>query len=201
MLVYVAQLLLDYLVRGPWRDRSAFNFPQSVMFDAEATLPAIMAGGRAHWGLVFGLLAALAAWFVLSRTLFGFAVRAVGEGPRAARFGGFDEKRVTLVCFLISGGLAGLAGMAEVSGQIGQLQPSISPGYGFTAIIVAFLGRLSPPGIVLASFVMALILIGAEGAQIALKLPLDLARLFQGLLLFCLLAGEALTRRRLALAR
>ncbi|MGL5115149.1 MAG: ABC transporter permease [Beijerinckiaceae bacterium] len=201
MLVYVAQLLLDWLVRGPWRDRSAFNFPQSVMFDVEATLPAIMAGGRAHWGLVFGFIAALVAWFVLSRTLFGFAVRAVGEAPRAARFGGFDEKRITLTCFLISGGLAGLAGMAEVSGQIGQLQPSISPGYGFTAIIVAFLGRLSPPGIVLASFVMALILIGAEGAQIALKLPLDLARLFQGLLLFCLLAGEALTRRRLVLAR
>jgi simple sugar transport system permease protein len=201
MLAYVAQLLLDYLVRGPWRDRSAFNFPQSVMFDAEATLPAIMAGGRAHWGLVFGLVAALAAWFVLSRTLFGFAVRAVGEAPRAARFGGFDEKRVTLLCFLISGGLAGLAGIAEVSGQIGQLQPSISPGYGFTAIIVAFLGRLSPPGVVLASFVMALILIGAEGAQIALRLQLDLARLFQGLLLFCLLAGEALTRRRIALVR
>ena len=201
MLVYVAQLLLDYLVRGPWRDPSAFNLPQSVNFDAAARLPVLFAGGRVHWGLVFGLLAALVAWFVLSKTLFGFAIRATGEAPRAARFGGFDERRVTLLSFLISGGLAGLAGVAEVAGQIGQLQPSISPGYGFTAIIVAFLGRLSAPGIVLAAFVMSMILIGAENAQIALKLPLDLARVFQGLLLFCLLGGEALTRYRLVLGR
>jgi general nucleoside transport system permease protein len=201
MLVYVAQLLLDYMVRGPLRDPKAFNLPQTVNFDPAATLPALFSGGRVHWGLVFGLVAAAVTWLVLSRTLFGFAVRATGEAPRAARFGGFDERRVTLLCFLISGGLAGLAGVAEVSGQIGQLQPSISPGYGFTAIIVVFLGRLSAPGIILASFVMAMILIGAENAQIALKLPLDLARVFQGLLLFCLLGGEALTRHRLVVAR
>jgi general nucleoside transport system permease protein len=201
MLVYVAQFLLDYMVRGPWRDPKAFNFPQSVMFDAAATLPPLVAGGRAHFGLVLGLAAAAVAWFVLSRTLLGFGVRALGEAPRAARFGGFDDRRITLVVFLISGGLAGLAGVCEVAGQIGQLTPSISPGYGFTAIIVAFLGRLSPPGIVVASLVLALILIGAEGAQIALKLPLDLASVFQGLLLMCLLAGEALTRHRLALVR
>jgi general nucleoside transport system permease protein len=198
MLVYVAQFALDYLVRGPWRDPSSFNFPQSVMFSPAANLPALTAGGRVHWGLVFGIIAALVAWLVLGRTVFGFGVRALGEAPKAARFGGFDERRITLLCFLISGGLAGLAGVCEVSGQIGQLTPSISPGYGFTAIIVAFLGRLSPPGIVIASFVMSLILIGAEGAQITLKLPLDLAMVFQGLLLFCLLGAEALTRHRLA---
>jgi general nucleoside transport system permease protein len=197
MLVYVAQLLLDYMVRGPWRDPKAFNFPQTVMFDAAATLPPLTAGGRAHWGLVFALIAAGVTWFVLARTRFGFGVRALGEAPRAAGFGGFDAGRTTMACFLMSGGLAGLAGVCEVAGQIGQLTPSISPGYGFTAIIVAFLGRLSAPGIVLASLLMALILIGAENAQIALKLPLDLARVFQGLLLFCLLAGEALTRHRL----
>ncbi len=201
MLVYVAQLLLDWLVRGPWRDRKAFNMPQSITFDPAATLPALLPGGRVHWGLVFALLAALVAWYVLSRTVFGFAVRATGEAPKAARFGGFDAQRVTLTTFLISGGLAGLAGIAEVAGQIRQLQPVISPGYGFTAIIVAFLGRLSPPGIVLASVVMAVILIGAENAQIALKLPLDVAMIFQGLLLFCLLGGEALTRHRLVWMR
>jgi simple sugar transport system permease protein len=201
MLVYVAQLLLDYAVRGVLRDPKAFNFPQTVMFDPAATLPPLLAGGRAHWGLVFAILTALASWFVLTRTRFGFGGRALGEAPRAAAFGGFDARRTTMVCFLVSGGFAGLAGVAEVAGQIGQLVPSISPGYGFTAIIVAFLGRLSPPGIVLASLVMALILIGAENAQIVLRLPLDLARVFQGLLLFCLLASEALTRRRLVLAR
>jgi simple sugar transport system permease protein len=201
MLVYVAQFLLDWAVRGPLRDRSAFNFPQSVMFDAAATLPPIVEGGRAHWGLVFGLVAAAVAWLALSRTIFGFGIRALGEAPRAARFGGFDERRLTMAAFLVSGGLAGLAGVCEVTGQIGQLTPSISPGYGFTAIIVAFLGRLSPPGIVLAALVMALILIGAEGAQIALKLPLDLAAVFQGVLLMSLLAGEALTRHRLVIRR
>jgi simple sugar transport system permease protein len=201
MLVYVAQLLLDYMVRGPWRDPKAFNFPQSVMFDAAATLPPLLAGGRVHAGLLFGLAAAAIAWLALSRTILGFGIRALGEAPLAARFGGFDERRVTLAVFLISGGLAGLAGVCEVAGQIGQLTPVISPGYGFTAIIVAFLGRLSPPGIVLASLVMALILIGAEGAQIALKLPLDLASVFQGVLLMSLLAGEALTRHRLVLRR
>jgi len=199
MLVYVAQFALDYAVRGPLRDRSAFNFPQSVMFDPSAILPPIMAGGRTHWGLAFGLAATAAAWLILSRTTFGFGLRALGEAPRAARFGGFHERRLTMAAFLISGGLAGLAGICEVAGQIGQLTPVISPGYGFTAIIVAFLGRLSAPGIVLASLVMALILIGAEGAQIALKLPLDLAAVFQGVLLMSLLAGEALTRRRLVL--
>jgi general nucleoside transport system permease protein len=201
MLVYVAQLLIDYMVRTHFRDPKAFNFPQSVMFDPAATLPPLLAGGRVHWGFVFALVAAALSWFVLTRTRFGFGVRALGEAPRAAAFGGFDARRTTMICFLVSGGLAGLAGVCEVSGQIGQLVPVISPGYGFTAIIVAFLGRLSPPGIVLASLVMALILIGAENAQIVLKLPLDLARVFQGLLLFCLLAGEALTRYRLGWGR
>jgi simple sugar transport system permease protein len=197
MLVYVAQLLLDYMVRGPWRDPKAFNMPQSVGFDAAATLPPLLSGGRVHWGLVFALVAAAIAWFVMSRTVFGFAVRATGEAPKAARFGGFDHRRVTMTCFLISGGLAGLAGVSEVAGQIGQLQPVISPGYGSTAIIVAFLGRLTAPGAILGALVMALVLIGAENAQIALRLPLDLARAFQGVLLFCLIAGEALSRHRL----
>jgi simple sugar transport system permease protein len=201
MLVYVAQLLLDWLVRGPWRDRGAFNFPQSVNFEPVATLPSLVDGGRVHAGVLFALLAVVVATVVLARLKFGFAVRAVGEAPRAARFAGIDEGRMTLVVFAISGALAGLAGIAEVSGQIGQLQPSISPGYGFTAIIVAFLGRLSPPAILLAGLVMALILIGAEGAQIALKLPLDLARVFQGLLLLCVLTGEVWTRHKVRLVR
>ena len=143
MLVYIAQLILDYLVRGPWRDPKGFNFPQSVTFDPAATLPPIFEAGRVHLGFVFALIAVAVTAVVVGRTLFGYRLRLTGDAPRAARFAGFDRSRTTLCGrSRISGGLAGLAGIAEVSGQIGQLQPSISPGYGFTAITVAFLGRL-----------------------------------------------------------
>ncbi|HRJ69385.1 MAG TPA: ABC transporter permease [Beijerinckiaceae bacterium] len=197
MLVYVAELMLDYMVRGPWRDPRAFNFPKSVNFDAAATLGPIIEGGKLHWGVTFALIAVIAAYFLLGRSLFGFAVSATGEAPKAANFAGFNEKWLTLAVFAISGGLAGLAGIIEVSAQIGQLQPSISQGYGFTAIIIAFLGRLTPVGALLSALVLAMLLIGSEAAQITLKLPFDMTRAFMGLLLLCVLAGEALTRYRL----
>lgn len=201
MLVYVAELLLDYLVRGPWRDPKAFNFPQTVTFDASASLPLLIEGGRLHIGLLIAGLAAVGAMIVLGRTLFGFSLAATGEAPRAANFAGFDARRTTLIVFLISGGLAGLAGAVEVLGQIGQLKPSISQGHGFTAIIIAFLGRLTPIGAVLASLVISLLLIGSETAQIVLKLSFDLTRAFMGLLLLTILAGEALLRYRPILER
>jgi general nucleoside transport system permease protein len=197
MLVYVAQLTLDYLARGPWRDPRGMNFPQSVTFDPSATLPPLLGEGRLHLGALFALIAILATAFVLGRTLFGYRLRVTGEAPRAARFGGFDANRTTLAVFAISGGLAGLAGIVEVSAQIGQLQPSISPGYGFTAITVAFLGRLHPIGILFAALAVALTFIGGESAQILLKLPLDLTTAFQGLLLLCVLGADALVSYRL----
>lgn len=197
MLVYVAELMLDFLVRGPWRDPRAFNFPKSVNFDTAATLGPIIEGGKLHWGVVFALLAVVGAFFLLGRSLFGFAVSATGEAPKAANFAGFNEKWLTMAVFGISGGLAGLAGIVEVSAQIGQLQPSISQGYGFTAIIIAFLGRLTPVGSLVAALALAMLLIGSEAAQITLKLPFDMTRTFMGLLLLCVLAGEALTRYRL----
>lgn len=197
MLVYVAELMLDFLVRGPWRDPRAFNFPKSVNFDAAATLGPMMTGGKLHWGVAIAVLVVIAATVLLGRSLFGFAVTATGEAPRAANFAGFNDKRLTLAVFAISGALAGLAGIIEVSAQIGQLQPSISQGYGFTAIIVAFLGRLTPIGALVSAVVLAMLLIGSETAQITLKLPFDMTRAFMGLLLLCVLAGEALTRYRL----
>ena len=196
MLVYVAQLLLDYLVRGPWRDPASVGFPQSVSFSAMA-LPFVF--GDLHIGVVIAALIVGIGAFILGRTRFGFAVSATGEAPKAATFAGFNDQSVTMAVLLISGALAGLAGMIEVLGPIGRLQPSISPGYGFTAIIVAFLGRLSPVAILVAALAIALTLIGNETAQITLKLPLDLGRLFQGLLLFLVLAGDTLTRYRLVL--
>jgi simple sugar transport system permease protein len=199
MLVYIAQLFLDYLTRGPWRDPKGFNFPQSVTFDPAATLPAIVEGERIHYGALFALVAILVTAVVVGRTLFGYRLRLAGDAPRAAQFAGFSGKSTTLAVFAISGGLAGLAGIVEVSGQIGQMQPSISPGYGFTAITVAFLGRLNPLGILAASLVVSLTFIGGESAQILLKLPLDLTQAFQGLLLLCVLAADALVTYRIRL--
>ena len=152
-----------------------------------------------HAGVLIALAVVAIAAFVFARSLFGFEIRLVGEAPRAARFAGFSEKRLTLVAFAISGGLAGLAGICEVAGQIGQLQPAISGGYGFTAIIVAFLGRLRPLGILIAGLVLALTYIGGETAQVAMKLPQDMTRAYQGILLMCVLGADAVTRYRIHL--
>lgn len=197
MLVYVAELTLDYLVRGPLRDPKGFNFPQSVTFDEAARLPFLLEGERLHAGVLIALIAVALAAIVMGRTLFGYDVRLVGSAPKAARFAGFSDARLTLAVFAISGGAAGLAGVCEVAGQIGQLQPSISPGYGFSAIIVAFLGRLQPIGILLAGLVLSLTVIGGEGAQISMRIPLDMTRAFQGVLLMCVLAADVFTRYRL----
>src|SRR6266446_8576215 len=151
MLVYVADLLLDYLVRGPWRDPKGFNFPTTAEFDPVATVPVLIEGGRLHLGGVIALVVVAAGAVLLGKTIKGFEIRVVGAAPRAARFGGFNSNQLILLTFAISGALAGLAGIIEVAGPVGHLQPGISPGYGFTAIIVAFLGRLNPIGILIRS--------------------------------------------------
>ena len=201
MLVYVAELALDWLVRGTLRDPKGFNFPQSVTFDEIARLPFLMEGERLHAGVLLATAAVLVAAFIFARTILGFEVRLIGEAPRAARFAGFDDRKLTLTVFVISGALAGLAGICAVAGQIGQLTPKISPGYGFTAIIVAFLGRLSPIGILIAALVLALTYIGGEAAQVELSLPNDMTRAFQGLLLMCVLIADTATRYRISLSR
>src|ERR1700759_525731 len=199
MLVYVADLFLDYLVRGPWRDPKGFNFPTTVEFDPVATVPVLVENGRLHLGAVIALLVVAAAALLLGRTIKGFEIRVVGAAPRAARFGGFNSNQLILLTFAISGALAGLAGIIEVAGPVGHLQPSISPGYGFTAIIVAFLGRLNPVGILIAGLFLALTFIGGEQAQIAMKIPLDMTKVFQGILLFYVLACDSLILYRIRL--
>jgi general nucleoside transport system permease protein len=196
MLVYVAQLGLDWLVRGPWKDPAGHNLPVSVNFDPEATLPILFDGGSLHLGVLLAPIIVIIAAVVFSKTIFGFQVRLVGSSPKAARFGGFNDSTIAIAAFAISGALAGLAGVIEVSGKIGQLIPSISPGYGFSAIIVAFLGRLNPVGALIAGLVLALTFIGGEDAQIALHLPGDLTLAFQGVLLICVLAADVLARYR-----
>lgn len=198
MLVYVAQLFLDWLVRGPWRNPEGFNFPETRDFNASAILPELLpASGRANLGFVFAIVAALFAWFMMRRMMKGFEISVLGKSARAGRFAGFSATGMVLFAFLFSGALAGLAGISEVSGAIGELQPVISPGYGFTAIIVAFLGRLNPIGIFAAGLVLALTYLGGEAAQISIGLPDKVARVFQGMLLFFVLACDTLIHYRI----
>jgi len=201
MLSYVALLLLSYLVHGPWRDPEGFNFPESKLFAASATLPLLLEGTRLHIGLLLTLAAVLAIWLLLARTLIGFQVRVVGTSPRAAQFAGFRERALIWFALLLSGGLAGLAGMIEVAGPIGQLVPQVSPGYGFTAIIVAFVGRLHPLGVCAAGLLLALSYLGGENLQIVMGLPQAVTGVFQGMLLFYLLACDVLIQYRVRIGR
>src|SRR6201988_5366029 len=199
MLVYVAALFLDYLVRGPWRDPAGFNFPTNEDFDPVATVPVLIQGGRLHLGAIIALIVVAAAAVLLGHTIKGFEIRVVGAAPRAARFGGFNANQLILLTFAVSGALAGLAGVIGGAGPIGDPPPGISPGYGFTAIIVAFLGRLNPIGILIAGLFLALTFIGGEQAQIAMKIPLDVTKVFQGILLFYVLACDSLILYRFRL--
>ncbi|MDX2203687.1 MAG: ABC transporter permease [Hyphomicrobiaceae bacterium] len=194
MLAYVAVLLLGSLVHGALRDPDGMNFPESRLF--QTALPVMIPGTRAHVGFLVALAVAGAAWLLLERHMAGFQIKVLGQAPRAARFGGFSEKRLIWACFLVSGGAAGLAGLFEAAGPVGQLVPALPAGYGFTAIIVAFLGRLHPAGIVLAGLLMALTYIGGETAQISMSLPSATTSVFQGMFLFFLLATDVLVAYR-----
>src|SRR5246127_2343408 len=193
MLVYVANYGMDYLGRGPGRDPQGLNFPTTAAFDPAASIPTLLEGtGRLHAGSILMLIVVMFATVLLGQTIRGFEIRVVGAAPRAARFSGFNADRLVLFTFAISGALAGLAGIIEVAGPIGHLDPGVSSGYGFTAIIVAFLGRLNPMGILIAGLFLALTFIGGENAEIAVKVPLDLTKVFQGILLFFVLACDSM---------
>jgi general nucleoside transport system permease protein len=200
MLVYVAQLFLDWLARGVFRDPNGNNFPGSIRFPSAARLPEIIPSqGGAHLGIVLAIVAAIIVWVMMKYLLRGFEVKVLGGSPRAGRFAGFSSSRMVFFAFILSGGLAGLAGISEVSGAIGQLRETISPGYGFAAIIVAFLGRLNPLGAIAAGFVLALTYLGGEGAQMSLGISDKVARVFQGLLLFFVLGCDTLIHYRVRL--
>jgi simple sugar transport system permease protein len=201
MLVYVAGHFLSAMVSGPLRNPDGFNFPESRLFHDSARLPLLWEGSRIHVGVLVALVVVVMAQVLLTRHLFGYQIRLMGSAPRAAAFAGIEKRWVTIACLGLSGALAGLAGIFEVAGPIGQLQPSLPVGYGFTAIIVAFLGRLSPAGILLAGLVMALTYIGGETAQLALGIPAAAISVFQGMLLFFLLATEIFTRYRIVSSR
>jgi general nucleoside transport system permease protein len=199
MLTYVSVQLLYYLMNGPWKDPEGFNFPQSRLFSSSQILPYF--SGIGYLNVPLALLIALGVWFVMARTTFGFQVRVVGAAPQAARYGGFSRDRTIWLTLLAGGGLAGLAGIFEAAGPFGQMVPQFPTGYGFTAIIVAFLGRLHPVGIIAAGIILAVTYVGGEEAQASLGLPASATGVFQAMMLFFLLATDILVSYRLRLRR
>lgn len=201
MLVYVAEQVLGYLVYGPWKDPNGYNFPQTITFLSVTKIPKLMDGLRANIGVLIALVAVGGLWAFLFRTYKGFALQVGGLAPAAARYAGFSSRASLWMALLISGSMAGLAGALEAAGPIGQLTPYVPAGYGFAAIIVAFVGRLHPVGIVLSAVLMSMFYIGGELAQSRLGLPKSLTGVFQGLLLFALLACDTLIHYRIRLGR
>ena len=197
MLVYVAVQVLNFLVYGPWKDPNGYNFPQTKTFEAVTKIPKLIEGSRVTIGLLIALLGVAGIWVFLFRTYAGFAQQVGGLAPAAARYAGFSSRKALWTALLISGGAAGLAGALEVAGPIGQLTPYLPAGYGFAAIIVAFVGRLHPVGIVFYAILMSMFYIGGELAQSRLGLPKSIPGVFQGLLLFALLACDTLIAYRL----
>jgi ABC-type uncharacterized transport system permease subunit len=170
--------------------------PQTVLFSLDQSLPYIFRGFVVRYDAVLAVVVAVVAWFIMTRSVFGFSVRVVGSAPYAARYGGFSANRTIWLTLLVSGGLAGLAGILEATGPFGRLVPEFPQQYGFTAIIVAFLGRLHPLGIVVAGIVLALTFVGGEVAQISIRLPEAGVGILQAMMLFLLLAGDVLVRYR-----
>lgn len=197
MLVYVATLMLSYIVSGPWKDPQGYNFPQTKTFELVTRIPRLFDGSRVSIGVFLALAAVVGIWIFLFRTRAGFAQQVGGLAPAASRYAGFSSRAALWVALLVSGGLAGLAGALEVAGPIGQLTPYVPAGYGFAAIIVAFVGRLHPVGMVFSAILMSMFYIGGELAQSRLGLPKSLTGVFQGLLLFTLLGCDTLVNYRL----
>ncbi|MEM6985121.1 MAG: ABC transporter permease [Pseudomonadota bacterium] len=197
MLSSIALQLLYYLVTGPLRDPMGFNFPQSILFSDAALFGVLLEDTRTNTAVLIAITATLAAWLFMQRSLWGYKLVVGGVSPAAARYAGFSETRAVWISLLVGGAAAGIAGVAEVAGSIGMLQRNISPGYGFAAITVAFLGALHPIGIVFSSALMALIYVGGDFARLSVGLPSAVTHILQGMLLLFYLASAVLLNHRL----
>ncbi len=204
MLNYVAILFLDFLYTGPWKDKEGFGFPGTASFKEAAALPRLpewLNAGRVHLGLIIAVVAALLIWLVLSRTRWGYEIRVIGENPKAARYAGISLVRNILLVMIVSGGLAGLAGYGQVAGIAFRLQKGIAVGDGFTAIIIAWLAKLHPIGVLIVALLMAALSTGGDQITITMGLPAAMARVLQGAILFFVLGGEIFVRYRLRIGR
>ncbi len=190
LLNYVALLLVDYLIYGPWKDPASLGFPLSAPFPAAARLPLLVSGTRVHLGLLLALAAVAATMFVLTRTRWGFEIRVIGDNPHAARYAGINLGRNILLVMAVGGAMAGLAGACEASAIAGRLERGLSPGYGYTGIIVAWLARLSPLATALVALLLGALFLGGDGLQISLGLPSAVVFMLQGLIFFFVLGGE-----------
>jgi len=199
LLNYVAILWADYLVYGPWRDPDGYNFPLTAAFSPAAMLPTL-GSSRIHLGLVFALVAAVVVYVAIRYTKWGYQVRVIGESPAAARYAGMNIPRQICLAMFLSGSLAGLAGMSEVAGVAGRLQHGLSPGYGYTAIIVAWLARLHPALLVLVSFLFGGLLVGGYASQLV-GLPAATVNMIQGAILFFVLGAQIFTAYDLKVVR
>lgn len=199
MMNYIAILMVEYLYLGPWRDPEGFGFPGTARFPEAALLPRIW--GRVHLGLVFAVIAVVIVWFILSRTQWGYEIRVIGENMRAAHYSGISIGRNILLVMLLSGGLAGLAGVLEVSGIARRLYQGLTVGYGFTGIIVAWLANLNPWGVMLVSFFMGALVIGGDQLQVAMQTPAAVAEVLQGAILFFVLGGWVFVNYRIRFLR
>ena len=201
MLTYVAILLLSVMVHGPLRDPDGFNFPESRLFHDAATLPKLFSAGRGHLGFLFAIAFAIVGTWVVKRWHLGFEMRVTGLSASAAKFAGYSRDRTVWMALLMGGAISGFAGVVEVTGNIGQLVPTISPSYGFTAIIVAFLARLHPLAVIPAGLLVALSYLAGEAAQLSLGVPAASTQVFQGLLLFFLLGTSLFVNYRVRLGQ
>mgnify|MGYP001037786153 CR=1 FL=1 len=199
MMNYVAILLVSHVYHGPWRDPDGYGFPGTARFPEVAWLPRIY--GRAHAGVFFAIIAAAILWFVLQRTKWGFELRITGENPKAARYIGIDIPKLIVVAMMVSGGLCGLAGVCEVAGVMRRLQQGLTVGYGYTAIIVAWMSQLNPWGVLIIAFLLAGLLVGGDQIQMAMGLPAAMGLVLQGALLFPMLGGSLFAEYKLRVVR
>ena len=191
MLNYIAILFLEYLVFGIWKDPTSFGFPMTAEFTHNATIPPI-GGTKLHWGILICLLVGIAFWAFMRYTRLGYELKASGQGPRVARYAGMPYGFLVMFVMCVSGGLAGVAGYVETSGVVGRLQPSIMVGYGYTAIVVAWLARLEPLNIAFASFLLAALRVGVENLQLEMQIPAAYGEIMEGMILLSVLAGQFL---------
>ncbi len=183
MMSLIAIQILNYLLLGPWKDPMGFNFPQSVMFPLDAILPTLFAGARTNVSLYFALVASVLAWILMRHHFQGYQLQVGGMAPRAATYAGFDKRRAVWISLAVGGLAAGIAGASEVAGPMGQLQRSVASGYGYAAIIVAYVGGLNPIGIVASAFLISVVYIGGDAATVSAGLPVAATQVFQGMLL------------------
>ncbi|MEQ8223764.1 MAG: ABC transporter permease, partial [Candidatus Eremiobacterota bacterium] len=195
MLNYVAINFCDYLVYGPWKDPEGKGFPLTAQFPDNACLPLLYK--RIHLGLIFAIVSIIIIYLVMNKSKWGYEIRVTGENIKAARYGGINVIKNILLIMILSGGISGIAGMGEVSGLTHRLQHGFSPGYGYTAIIVAWLARLNPVGMTLVAFLFGALLVGGDQIQMSMNLPGSMTGIIQGAILFSVLGGEIFSQYKI----